>query len=163
MKLIIFKKYIGISLLGLIVMLGVAGISNAQDNRNDRDRNYNNQQNNNNQQERYRVRRGNRYYNTDSRGADLLRQAVNEGYRQGFQAGQADRSGRRRNNWKRNDVYRSGNMGYESYVDSNQYRYYFQQGFQKGYDDGYNSRTRYGSNNSILGTILNQIFRVERY
>lgn len=154
MKLSNFKKYIGISLLGLSVILGVAGISNAQGNRND---------NNNNNQERYRVKRGNKYYNTDSRGADLLRQAINEGYRQGFQAGQADRSGRRRNNWKSNNIYRSGDMGYQSYVDSSQYRYYFQQGFQKGYDDGYNSRSRYGSNNSILGNILNQIFRVERY
>jgi len=161
MKLIIFRKYIGISLLGLIVMLGVAGNSNAQD-RYDRDRNYNNQQNYNSQ-ERYRIRRGGRYYTTDGRGAELLRQAVREGYRQGFQAGQADRNGRYRNNWRRNNIYRSGNMGYESYVDRSQYRYYFQQGFQKGYDDGYNSRNRYGSNDSILGTILNQIFRVERY
>ena len=54
-------------------------------------------------------------------------------------------------------------MGYESYVDRNQYQYYFQQGFQRGYDDGYNSRARYGSNNTILGTFLNQILRVQPY
>jgi flagellar biosynthesis/type III secretory pathway protein FliH len=152
MKLNNFKKYFRISLLGLAVMLGVAGISNAQGNRDD-----------NNNQDRYRVRRGNQTYNTDNRGADLLRQAVNEGYRQGFQAGQDDRRRRHRNNWRGNGIYRAGNQGYDTHVDSGQYRYYFQQGFQKGYDDGYNSRTRYGSNNSILGSILNQIFRPERY
>lgn len=86
-----------------------------------------------------------------------------KGYRQGFQAGREDRRNRHKNTWKKNNIYRSGNQGYDSHVDSRQYRYYFQQGFQKGYDDGYNSRNRYGSNNSILGTILNQIFRVEIY
>ena len=153
MRLSNFKKYIGISFLGLTVMLGMAEISYAQGGRNDQ----------NNNQGRYRVRRGNKTYNTDSRGADLLRQAVNEGYRQGFQAGQEDRRNRHKNNWKKNNIYRSGNQGYDSHVDSSQYRYYFQQGFQKGYDDGYNRRNRYGSNNSILGTILNKIFRVEIY
>ena len=158
MKLSDVKKYIGMLLVGLTVMLGVAGVSNAQD-RNDRDRN----NMNNNQGDRWRVRTGRTYYRTDSRGVDLLRQAVNEGYRQGFQAGQQDRRNRRGNSWNRNNVYRSANVGYESYVSRSQYQYYFQQGFQKGYYDGYNSRNRYGSNNSILGTILNQIFRPQRY
>ena len=44
----------------------------------------------------YRVYRNGSYYNTDNRGADLLRQAVNSGYQQGYQAGQADRSRKRR-------------------------------------------------------------------
>ena len=41
----------------------------------------------------YRVSRNGRYYNTDGRGAELLRQAVNAGYQQGYSAGQADRMG----------------------------------------------------------------------
>jgi hypothetical protein len=39
---------------------------------------------------RYRVNRGGRWYTTDERGADMLRQAINEGYRQGFNAGRSD-------------------------------------------------------------------------
>ncbi|MGB7210882.1 MAG: hypothetical protein WBD27_19665 [Pyrinomonadaceae bacterium] len=64
-------------------------------------------------------------------------------------------------------VYRSGSVGYQSYVNRSQYQYYFQQGFQRGYhgsnsryQEGYNSSYEYGSyeNGSlnILGTILNQ-------
>src|SRR5688500_18533862 len=37
---------------------------------------------NTNRDGRYRIFRNGRYYNTDGRGAELLRQAVNEGYRQ---------------------------------------------------------------------------------
>jgi hypothetical protein len=38
----------------------------------------------------YRVYRNGSYYQTDNRGAELLRQAVNSGYQQGFQQGQLD-------------------------------------------------------------------------
>ena len=122
---------------------------------------------NNNNSNRFRVFRNGSYYNTDSRGADLLRQAVNAGYQQGFNAGKADRNNRRGSNWNNSNVYRSGTFGYQSYVDRGQYQYYFQQGFQKGYQDGYNSRWQYGSNSnggvSILGTILNQLLNVQKY
>src|SRR6476659_7546128 len=84
-----------------------------------------------------------RGYRTDERGANLLREAVRRGYREGYQAGVADRNSRH-HNWRRNDVYRSGNMGYESYVGQSYYQHYFQQGFQRGYEDGYYSRNRYG-------------------
>lgn len=121
-----------------------------------------NQQNN-----RYRVYRNGRYYNTDSRGADLLRQAVNAGYQQGFQAGQADRRSRRGSRWNNNSTYRSGTYGYQSYVDRSQYQYYFQQGFERGYQDGYNSRQQFGNNNNgsvnILGNILSGILNIQRY
>lgn len=147
------------------IVLGLTGISYAQDGRYDRDRDKRwEDRRDNTRSVRYRVRRGGRYYNTDERGAELLRQAVHEGYRRGYEAGQADRDGRRRSsNWRRNSVYRSGNMGYDSHVDRSQYRYYFQQGFQRGYDDGYSSRNRYGSNNGILGTFLNQILNIQTY
>jgi hypothetical protein len=163
------KRTVGISVFALAAILGVNSIGRAQDNRDrdnrnntDRKRNDDRRDNNNNSG-RYRVRRGGKNYDTDERGAELLRQAVNEGYRRGFEAGRSDRSSRRKNNWKRNNDYVSGNFGYDSHVDRGQYQYYFRQGFQKGYDDGYNSRNRYGSNNSVLGNILNQILNIQSY
>ena len=67
--------------------------------------------------------------------------------------------------WRNSRVYSSGNYGYQSYVDSSQYRYYFQQGFERGYQDGYNSRYQYGSNNNgafnILGSILSGILNIQ--
>jgi hypothetical protein len=128
---------------------------------------YNNGTGYNNNNGRFRVMRGGRSYNTDSRGAELLRQAVNQGYQQGYAAGQNDRNRRRRSSYTTSSVYRSGNYGYQSYVDSSQYQYYFQQGFQRGYQDGYNSRNQYGSNNggsvNILSAILGSILNIQSY
>lgn len=125
---------------------------------------------------RYRVNRNGSYYNTDQRGAELLRNAVNAGYRQGFNAGRSDYSSNRRTGWSNSNVYRSGNFGYQNGVDARQYQYYFQQGFQRGYQDGsnseynqsgYNGNYRYGTYDngspSILGTILNQILNIQNY
>lgn len=112
----------------------------------------------------YRVYRNGSYYQTDNRGAELLRQAVNRGYQQGFQQGQLDARYRRGGSYYGNDIYRSGVYGYQSYVDRSQYQYYFQQGFQRGYEDGFNNQYRYGyrSNNglNILGNILNGILNL---
>ena len=114
----------------------------------------------------YRVYRNGSYYQTDYRGAELLRQAVNNGYRQGYQQGQVDARYGRNGSYYGNNVYRSGNYGYQSYVDRNQYQYYFQQGFQRGYEDGFNNQYRYGyrSNNglNILGNILNGILNLSQ-
>lgn len=124
---------------------------------------------------RYRVNRNGTWYNTDNRGADLLRQAVNEGYRQGFEAGRTDRNTRRHSSWTSSIGYRNGTYGYQSGVDRSQYQYYFRQGFQRGYQDGSNSRYQdgyigdyqYGRNDggslNILGTILNQILNIQSY
>ena len=123
--------------------------------------------NNNRNNNRYRVNRNGTWYNTDQRGADLLRQAVTAGYQQGFNAGRSDRSSRRNSNWNGNSIYRSGTYGYQSYVDRNTYQYYFQQGFQRGYQDGYNSRYQYGYTSggsvNILGTILNSLLNIQQY
>jgi hypothetical protein len=118
-----------------------------------------------NRNDRYRVYRNGRYYNTNRRGAELLRQAVNAGYQQGYRAGQADSRNRRRMGWNNNNIYNSGNYGYQSYVDRSQYQYYFQQGFQKGYQDGYNRRNQFGSNNggNIISSILGQILNIQTY
>ena len=124
---------------------------------------------------RYRVNRNGQWYNTDNRGADLLRQAINEGYRQGFNAGRSDYRSNRRVSWSNSNIYRSGTYGYQNGVERSQYQYYFRQGFQRGYQDGTNSRYQdgyngdfeYGTYNngspSILGTILNQILNIQSY
>lgn len=118
--------------------------------------------------DRYRVYRNGGWYNTDHRGAELLRQAVNEGYRQGFAAGRADRNRRVRGmDWNRSNVYRSGTYGWQSHVDRNTYQHYFRQGFERGYQDGFNSRNQYGSNSggtlNILGSILGSILNLQQY
>jgi hypothetical protein len=111
----------------------------------------------------YRVYRNGQYYQTNYQGYELLRQAVNSGYQQGYRQGQLDRSYRRGYNYYGNNIYSQGTYGYQSYVERGQYQYYFQQGFQRGYEDGYNSTLRYGSRSgngfnilgNVLGTILN--------
>lgn len=112
----------------------------------------------------YRVYRNGSYYQTDHRGAELLRQAVNSGYQQGFRQGQLDAQYRRSSNYYGNNMYRTGTYGYQSYVARDQYQYYFQQGFQRGYEDGFNNSFRYGyrTNNglNILGNILNGILNI---
>lgn len=124
---------------------------------------------------RYRVYRNGVYYNTDNRGADMLRQAINEGYRQGFAAGRSDYSGRRNISWTNNNVYRNGTYGYSNGVDRGQYQYYFRQGFQRGYQDGSNSRYQNGYSGNyeygyseggtlnVLGTILNAVLNIQSY
>jgi len=112
----------------------------------------------------YRVYRNGSSYRVDERGADLLRQAVNNGYQQGFRQGQLDARYGRGMNFYDDNIYRMGNFGYRSYVDQNQYQYYFQQGFQRGYQDGYTNQSRYGyrtgSSFNILGTVLNSILNL---
>jgi hypothetical protein len=112
----------------------------------------------------YRVNRGGRYYRVDSRSAELLRQAVNQGYAQGFRQGQIARQYGRAYNFRNESLYRSGTFGYQSYVDRNLYQYYFQQGFQRGFEDGYYSRYRYGTRAgntaNILGSVLNTILNL---
>lgn len=182
MKLYNLKRTALVAAFGLVAILGTGSVANAQT-RNQiqkqqqkvvkqQQKVIRQQQKLANQQQklqnaRYRVYRNGSYYQTDRRGADLLRQAVNAGYQQGFRAGQNDRSGRRGGNYNNNSIYRSGNYGYQSYVDSRQYQYYFQQGFQRGYQDGYNSRNQYGTNSNgslnILGTILQGILNLQQF
>jgi hypothetical protein len=114
----------------------------------------------------YRYRRGGQYYETNQYGANLLREAVNNGYQEGFYAGQADREDRWRPNYQNSYAYQDANYGYGGYyVDQQNYNYYFRQGFRRGYNDGYYSRSRYGVYSSgrytILGAILGSILDME--
>ncbi|HUQ47509.1 MAG TPA: hypothetical protein VM053_04595 [Gemmatimonadaceae bacterium] len=100
---------------------------------------------------------------TNQYGADVLKQAVNYGYQEGYQAGQADKQDGWAANYSSSYAYRDANYGYTgNYVSQSDYNYYFRQGFQKGYSDGYYARSQYGTNSltgsqSILGTVLSTI------
>jgi len=181
MKNVSIKKLIGISAIALVAGIGATDAT-AQSRQRERVRQQKQEvreerqelrqerqelRDQRQQARRWRVRRNGRNINVDQRQAELLRQAVNEGYRQGFEAGRDDRSRRRRSSYNTNSIYRSGTFGYQSYVDRNLYQYYFQQGFQRGYQDGYNSQSRYGyrSGNTmnILGTILGSILNIREF
>ncbi|MGD0920435.1 MAG: hypothetical protein ABSA70_01565 [Terriglobia bacterium] len=114
----------------------------------------------------YRYYRGGRYYETNQYGANLLREAVNYGYEQGFLAGQADREDRWRSNYQDSYAYQDANYGYGGYyVPQGEYNYYFRQGFRRGYQDGYYGRYQYGryagGRYTILGAIVGSILDMQ--
>ena len=116
----------------------------------------------------YRYYRGGRYYETSQYGADLLRQAVRNGYEEGVRAGQADREDGYRFSYQDSLAFQDASYGYNSYnVDLSEYNYYFREGFRRGYEDGYYSRTRYGTYSNgvfnILGNILLGIFNAQNF
>lgn len=111
----------------------------------------------------YRYGYGGNWYQTNEWGANLLQQAINEGYREGYAAGRADREDHWRYGYQNSYAYQDANCGYYGqYVSQSQYNYYFRQGFERGYEDGYYSRNRYGHNvggtlavlGAVIGTIL---------
>ncbi|MGN7725436.1 hypothetical protein ACTJIL_06395 [Luteimonas sp. 22616] len=110
--------------------------------------------------DRYRYSYGGSWHRTNQYGADLIRQAINYGYREGLNAGRADRQDGWRNDYRNSYAYLDANYGYNGYyIPQGEYNYYFRQGFQRGYDDGYHSRYRYGhrdddGNYAILAAIL---------
>ena len=114
----------------------------------------------------YRYNRGGRYYDTNQYGANELRGAVNNGYEQGFLAGEADRQDRWRSDYQDSYAYQDANYGYDGYdVDQADYNYYFREGFRRGYEDGYYGRHQYGSYSggtyAILGGILGSILNLQ--
>ncbi len=110
----------------------------------------------------YRYSYGGRWYSTNSYGAAILREAVRDGYREGWYAGQADRMDRWRFDYQNNYGWIDGSYGYYGrYVSQSDYRWYFRQGYERGYRDGYYGRYQYGryDNGSamILPAILGMI------
>jgi hypothetical protein len=97
----------------------------------------------------------------------LVRRAVDFGYQQGYKAGVNDRRYRRQDNYRDETSYRSGNYGYQNYVDLGQYQYYFREGFQRGYSDGYDSESQYGSYSggkwSMVGSIVDRILNARSF
>jgi hypothetical protein len=111
----------------------------------------------------YSYNQAGRSYQTNQYGADLLKQAVNNGYAEGLRTGQADRQDRFASNYRDTYAYQNASLGYNGYVDQSQYSYYFRQGFQRGYQDGYGNQTQFGTSSNgtagviaaVLGQILN--------
>src|SRR4051812_15315191 len=104
MRLTNLKKFTLGAAFGLVALLGTTQVTNAQwrnrDWQREQERRVEQQRRAQRQQERYQ-RRTYRVYNgyqTDDRGVQILRDAVNRGYQQGFYAGQTGR--------------RNGNYGY---------------------------------------------------
>ena len=113
----------------------------------------------------YRYSRGGRSYDVNQYGADELRRSVNNGYEEGYLAGQADREDGWSRGYRNSYAYEDANYGYNGlYVSQPDYNYYFRQGFEKGYSDGYNSRSQYGRNVNgtyqILANLLSQILNL---
>ena len=72
--------------------------------------------------------------------------AFDNGYRAGYNQGQADARGRDRYGYERHGRYRSGDDGYNSRNGNrNEYQRAFRQGFASGYEQGYNRYGGYGS------------------
>jgi hypothetical protein len=94
----------------------------------------------------YRYSYDGRWYDTNQYGVEHLRQAANNGYQEGFYAGQADREDRwARSGYRDSYGYQNANYGYNGrYIDQTQYNHYFREGFQRGYEDGLNNRSQYG-------------------
>jgi flagellar biosynthesis/type III secretory pathway protein FliH len=88
----------------------------------------------------------------------MLRDAVNNGYEEGYRAGQADRQDGWDFDYQQSYAYEDASYGYDGYyVELNDYRHYFQEGFRRGYEDGYYSRDEYGRYDNGKWTILANI------
>jgi flagellar biosynthesis/type III secretory pathway protein FliH len=113
----------------------------------------------------YRYYRSGNYYYTSQYGAQMLRQAVQYGYEEGYRAGLADREDGWGYSYNGSYGYEDATYGYDGYyVGLDEYRYYFREGFRRGYEDGYYGRYEYGRYDngrySILGAILGTILDV---
>ena len=113
-----------------------------------------------------RYNRGGRYYETNQYGANMLRGAVNNGYDQGFLAGQADQQDHWRADYQNAYAYQDANYGYDGYdISQVDYNYYFREGFRRGYEDGYYGRHQYGSyyggNYAISGNLMGGIINFQ--
>jgi hypothetical protein len=94
----------------------------------------------------YRYRRDGRSYMTNEIGIDALKRALNQGYKEGYRAGRADREDRWRFDPRASFAYQDANFGYDGrYIEQAEYNHYFREGFQRGYEDGYYGRRKYGS------------------
>jgi hypothetical protein len=106
------------------------------------------------------------YYGINHYQSDLIRQAMNYGYEEGFHAGRADRYDHWRFDYRSNYIYRDADYGYYGYyVDEDMYSHYFREGFRRGYEDGYYGRYRYGryygGSYSLRRDVLDSVFRIE--
>lgn len=111
---------------------------------------------------RFRYYRGHKYFNVNRYVAEVLKDAVDYGYEQGYYAGRADYEDGWRFSYKDCYAYEDATYGYTGYyVDLNEYRYYFREGFRHGYEDGYYNVFYFGryenGRHRILADILARI------
>src|SRR5215203_2906326 len=66
--------------------------------------------------EAFRVYRGGHFYVTDFRGADALRNGINEGYRQGFVEGEKDYQIRRYEGYRASGTFKDASLGYKKFI-----------------------------------------------
>jgi hypothetical protein len=108
----------------------------------------------------YRYYRSGRSYEINNYGADMLRQALNYGYQEGYHAGQSDRQDRWGGHYQDSYAYQDASYGYNGYyVDLDEYRHYFREGFRRGYEDGYYSRSQYGRGSNGIFQLLGSVFQ----
>ena len=116
----------------------------------------------------YRYLRGGQWYRVNYYAADMLRNAIDQGYREGLRAGRADRYDGWRGGYRTSTVWVDASFGYMgSYVSRSEYNYYFRQGFERGYEDGMYGRNRYGryvnGEAIIIDAVLSSILNLQRY
>ena len=116
----------------------------------------------------YRYNRGGHWYRVNYYGADLLRQAIDQGYREGLRAGTADRYDGWRGDYRSSFAWIDASFGFRgNYISRSEYNYYFRQGFQRGYEDGLYGRSRYGryvnGEAIIIEAVLSTILNLQRY
>ena len=89
---------------------------------------------------------------TNQFGVDALREAIRNGYSQGYRAGKADRADHWHFDFANSPAYQEATFGYSgSYVDLADYSYYFRQGFERGYNDGYYKRPNMARSRTASG------------
>lgn len=106
------------------------------------------------------------YYRVNRYAADVLRQALDFGYQEGFRAGEADWYDGWAFDYRGAYAYQDANFGYYGYyVRQAEYNYYFREGFRRGYEDGYYGRRRYGyhhgGNDRLLSHVLYAILDLQ--
>lgn len=92
----------------------------------------------------------------------MLRNAIQNGYEEGYRAGLADRQDGWGYDYRESYGYQDAMFGYDGYyVGMSEYQHYFREGFRRGYEDGYYSRYNYGRSYNgkytILGAVLGAI------
>jgi hypothetical protein len=77
--------------------------------------------------------------------------AFDAGYREGVTLGQQDRGRNARSNFRGNNIYKNGDLGYRaSFGDREAYRLQFRDGLERGYADGY-GRSQYDGVGGNIG------------
>ena len=107
--------------------------------------------------EMFRVYRGDHFYVTDYRGADLLRTGINEGYRQGFLEGERNYKNGSYEGPRNSITFKTASIGYKQFIDYDEYQYYFRRGFELGYYDGFDGVVRYSTMTDGQRIILDSV------